>query len=123
MAQQKTGAAPPPFDEMPKQATEMMASMARMQGHVLDAVMKQNIEVLDFLKARFERDRKLVGEMSAVGDPAEASKLWADFWQKAARDYASETEKLSGAFAELAADTVNRVNEEAVAAMAGKPGK
>lgn len=125
MAEEKKGkgAGMPPFDEMPKQVTDMMATMAKMQGQVFDAAMRQNIEMLDFLKDRFERDRKLMAELAAIEDPAEASRLWTEFWQKAAKDYSAETGKMTGMFAELTSDTVRRMNEEAMAAMSGKSKK
>lgn len=110
-------AATPQFGEVPQQVTDMMATMTRMQGHMFDTVMRQNIEVLDFLKARFERDRALMGELAGAEDPGTASKLWSDFMQQAMSDYSEETGKLTGMMAELTADAVRRMNDEAYAAM------
>jgi hypothetical protein len=66
-----------------------------MQGAILDAVLRQNIEVLDFLKARFERDRDLAQRITGTTDPAEAFRLWSGFRQKAAAGYAGEPARLS----------------------------
>ncbi|WP_343079429.1 phasin family protein [Ostreiculturibacter nitratireducens] len=113
----------PSFDDMPKQVTEMMSTMAKMQGHMFDALMRQNIEMLDFMKERFERDRKLMSQLASTEDPTEASKLWAEFWQKAAKDYSEETSKMTGMLAEVTSDTVRRMNEEAMSAMTNKAKK
>ena len=107
----------PQFGEVPQQITEMMTTMTRMQGHMFDTIMRQNIEVLDFLKARFERDRSLMTELTKTEDPGKASKLWSDFMQQAMSDYSEETGKLTGMMAELTADAVKRLNDEAYAAM------
>ncbi len=123
MADEKPPAAPrmPPFDEMPAQVGEAMSQMAKRQGHVFDAMLKQNIEMLDFLRARFERDRAMVAELSSAEDPATASRLWADFWQKAAHDYSEETGKMTGMLAELTSDAVRSLKEGGLEAGGGRP--
>lgn len=83
------------LEQIPAHVPEMMLALSRMQGTIFDAVMRQNIEVLDFLKARFERDRELAQHITHAADPADAVRLWAEFWQKAASDYAGEPARLS----------------------------
>lgn len=103
----------PSMDDFGPQMTQMMAAMTRMQSHVFDAFMRQNIEMLDFLRARFERDRKLVADISAVEDPQEAARLWQDFWREAMADYSGESTKLAGIMSGVAQDAVRKVSEEA----------
>ena len=53
MTDDKTGSGPfamPGMDGAQKQMAEMFDTMAKAQGLVVDAMMKQNIEVLGFVK-------------------------------------------------------------------------
>ena len=76
---------------------EMLLALTRMQTTMFDAALRQNIEWLDFLKARFERDRQLVSRIGQAAEPQEAAQLWAEFWRRAAEDYADEPRRLSQA--------------------------
>ena len=80
-----------------------VGSLMRMQANLFDAWMKCNIEVLDFLKNRFEEDRKLAAHMGESADPAAALNVYAEFWRKAMSDYAGEADKLTKMNTEIAA--------------------
>jgi hypothetical protein len=92
---------------------EMMLALTRIQGTMFDAWMRQSIEMMDFLKARFERDRKLAAEIAKVGDPSEAVALWTRFWQKAAEDYADEPRRLASVMTEAAGEAFSQARKDA----------
>ena len=131
MADDKTGSSPftmPGMEGTQQQMAEMFETMAKAQGQVVDAMMKQNIEVLGFVKERMEKDRAMVAALASAKDPAEAAEVWSGFWQKAMADYGDETGKLSEMVQGLASEMLNAINPAAAEAMAsvqggGKKGK
>lgn len=76
------------------QAIDGMAMLMGPQLRMAEAMLTQQIELLDFLKSRFERDRKMLSDLSRTKDPNTAMSLWGDFWQSAMSDYAMESSKL-----------------------------
>jgi len=112
-------------------AAAMMGGMAvpgldfgmflRPQVQLAEAMLKQNIETLDFLKTRFERDRLMLAKLAETQDPAQAMELWAGFWQAMLSDYAGETNKLAASITEIAEQAVRTATEEgeAFSGMAG----
>lgn len=90
---------------------EAMGAVMRMQANLFDAWMKTNIEMLDFLKHRFEEDRKLAARIGDAGDPAAAMNMYADFWRTAMSDYAGEADKLAKMNAD-AAEQAGRMAED-----------
>lgn len=92
----------------------MFAPQARMA----EAMIQQNIEMLDFIKARFERDRKMLEDLVKATDPAQAAKLWQDFWTRTFTDYSVETTKLAASAGEIAETALRSATEESAALMA-----
>lgn len=76
-------------------AQQFAASMARLQAHAAKAVIDYNLEAVDFVKHRLQRDADFVTRMAASKDMIEAVELYSDFWQKAFAEYTSETGKLA----------------------------
>lgn len=87
------------------------AAMLQPQTRMAEAMLHHNIEMLDFVRARLERDREFLGVVSKAGTPAEAMGLWQGFWQKMIADYASETDKLAASAARLSEEAVRGVTE------------
>ena len=48
------------INELASSLPKLIQASARLQAHVFNSCMKCNIEMLDFLKHRFEQDMKLV---------------------------------------------------------------
>ena len=113
---------------MPSKTTTMAGCLAtptmdfgmflRPQFHLAEAMLKQNIEMLDFLKTRVERDRLMLAKLAAMQDPAQAMELWTGFWQAMLSDYAGETNKLAASVAGIAEQAVRTATEEGEALMA-----
>lgn len=72
----------------------MSRGVMQAQVRMMDAVLKQNIEALDFLKTRFEKDRAMLGELAQAQDAAAAGAVLTSFWQRLASDYMQEAGRL-----------------------------
>jgi len=125
MSDDKVGSGPfamPGIEGTQKQMAQVFENMAKAQGQVMDAMMKQNIEVLTFVKERMERDREMVAQLAAAKDPAEAAEIWSGFWQRAMADYGDESGKLSEMVSGMASEVLGAVNPAAAEAL-GKGAK
>lgn len=72
----------------------MSRGVIQAQVRMMDAVLRQNIEALEFLKTRFEKDRAMLGELAKAQDAAAAGAVLASFWQRLASDYMQEAGRL-----------------------------
>lgn len=100
------------------QAFESWTTLFAPQARMAEAMLKQNIEMLDFLKARFERDRAMLEDLANAKDQAQAATLWEDFWQRMLTDYSVETNKLAATATEIAETALRSATEESEALMA-----
>lgn len=89
--------------------------LMRPQARMAEALLRQNIEILGFVKDRMERDRALLAELSTLRDPAAALNLWSEFWQHALSDYTAETTKLAKSVGEIAEQAMRNAGEETAA--------
>lgn len=93
------------------------------QARMAESMLKHNIEILEFLKARFERDREMLDELADAGSPAEAMAMWQGFWQKMLTDYSVETNKLAASATEIAEQAIRTATEEGAAMVSAAGGK
>ncbi|PKP69236.1 MAG: hypothetical protein CVT82_11855 [Alphaproteobacteria bacterium HGW-Alphaproteobacteria-4] len=107
----------------PAHVGDMMQGMMRAQAKMMDAVLRQSIEALDFIKARYEKDRALYAALAAAGDAQASAKVWTDFMQRATSDYADEAGRLSALAAVTTEQVIEGVTEEVKAATGGAPRK
>lgn len=108
---------------MPVPDVSGMNSMMSPQLKMMEALIAQNIEMLDFLKTRFERDQDMVGKLADEADPLKAMSLWGEFWQRTASDYATEMSKLATSMTGIAERAVRTVTEEGEAIAKATSGK
>jgi hypothetical protein len=101
------------FEQMATHLPEMMLSLTRIQATVFDACLRQNIEILDFLKQRFERDRDLARHLTEAAEPADAAALWGKFLETAAADYADEPRRITTAMAKAMTDALAQARHDA----------
>lgn len=92
-----------------------LAVVIKPQAQMMEALLKQQIEVLDFLRARYERDRALVSKLATATESNEVMSLWSDFWQRTLADYTTETTKLATSVTEIAQQAVRSATDEATA--------
>jgi hypothetical protein len=100
---------------------DMAAGVMRAQARMMDAVMRQNIEALEFLKKRFEEDRKLLTQIAETPDGAKASAAWSDFWHRAMSDYTAEAGRMGSFAAATTEQMIEGLTEEARALAGGAP--
>jgi len=103
--------------------TDMAAAIMQAQIRMMDSVLRQNIEALDFVKQRFEKDRAMMAQLAEVKDPAEAMKVMESFWSSSVSDYADEAGKMGALTAATAEQIVEGLTEEAQALAGGAPRK
>ncbi|WP_417809258.1 phasin family protein [Thioclava sp.] len=102
------------------------ASVSQMMAphlHMAEKLIAQNIEMLDFLKARFERDRQMLGKLTEQRDPMKAMNLWGEFWQCTMTDYSTQMTKLATSASGLAEQAVRAATEESEAITQAASGK
>ena len=111
-----------------KKMTEMFGAMQmpsmdgwsmffKPQAKMAEAMINQNIEMLEFLKTRFEKDRAMLETLSDAATPVEAMTLWQGFWQKMLTDYSAETNKLATSVSAIAEQAIRSASEEGAALM------
>jgi hypothetical protein len=109
------------FTADPAHLGDMTAAMLRAQAQMMDSILKQNIEVLDFLRARFEKDRTIFNDLADCDDPARAMELLQGFWCRSFSDYADEAGKLGALASATAGEVAEGMAEEAAALAGGAP--
>lgn len=105
----------------PAHLGDMAESVMRAQARMMDAVLRQNIEALDFLKNRFEQDRALLETIAKSGTGPEATAAWTSFWQKAMSDYSAEMGRMGAFAAATTEQMIEGLTEEARAMAGGAP--
>lgn len=85
---------------------KFMLAMARLNAQAFTAGMRYEIEVLDFLRHRFEKDMKLVEDLVARDEFADGFDIIADFMQIAVTEYTDEAGKIATIGSSFAAETV-----------------
>lgn len=109
------------FSADPAHLGDMMSAMLRAQARMMDSVLKQNIETLDFLKQRFEKDRTMMQSLAESADPGQVMQVMQDFWSRSVKDYTDEAGKIGALAAATAEEIVEGVTEEARALTGGGP--
>ncbi|TMV93585.1 hypothetical protein FGG78_04475 [Thioclava sp. BHET1] len=100
-----------------------LSSMLAPQLQMAEALIARNIETLDFLRARFERDQEMLARLSEERDPMQAMNLWSAFWQRTMSDYSSEMAKLATSASALAETAVRTATQEGEAMARQASGK
>lgn len=113
------GCMTPPVD--PAHMGDMMTSVMRAQAKMVDALLRQNIETLDFLKTRYEKDRAMLAALTEAKDPSTMMEVWTGFWSNAASDYTNEAGKLSSFAAATTEQMIEGLTEEARVMAGGAP--
>ena len=102
------------FPDMPvfENAQRYMMANARLQGHLFKAFMAYQIEMLGFLKHRYEQDVKLVDSLIASDQLNDSFDVMQSFMQNAANEYAEEAGKIASISSRIASNTANEVKKE-----------
>jgi hypothetical protein len=100
---------------------DMSAALFRAQSKMMDTMLRQNIEVLEFLKLRYEKDREMLAQIAGLDDPSAAKTVLTSFWSEALADYTQEAGKLGALAAATTEQLAQGVMEEAKALTGGAP--
>jgi hypothetical protein len=104
-----------PISPFPQLANvqKLVFANTRLQAHAFKAAMRYQIEVLAFLKHRYEQDVKFVDDLVASNEFNGAFDVIVAFMQNAAAEYTTEASKVASIGSKLASETARRVREEA----------
>lgn len=111
------------FGGMQMPSLDGWSTFIKPQAKMAEALIKQNIETLEFLKTRFEKDREVLESLSEAADATEAMGIWQGFWQRMLTDYSAETNKLATSATEIAEQAIRSATEEGAALMASAKDK
>jgi hypothetical protein len=103
----------------PMRGGDALAGVVRAQARMMDALLRQNIETLDFLRKRFELDRQMLADLSRATDPATMISVLSTFWSRAMADYTNEAGTLSSFAAATAGQFIEGLKDEAKALSGG----
>ncbi|WP_372839981.1 hypothetical protein [Phaeovulum sp.] len=107
----------------PAHIGDMAKGMMRAQARIMDAVLRQSIESIDFLKTRYEKDRALYAALAQAEDSQQISAIWSEFLAGATSDYSAEAGKLSALAAVTTEEIVEGIDDEIKVATGGTPRK
>jgi hypothetical protein len=88
-------------------------AVARLQGNAWKAALRYNVETLDFVKHRVERDIKLLDDLVASDGYKDAFDVCAGFVEEAVAQYSDETGRLASLGSKIASETADDVRREA----------
>jgi hypothetical protein len=97
--------------EMP--GREFMLTAARVQAQAAKAVLRYQIEMLDFVRHRCEQDIKLVDDLVKGDALDDAFDVYSSFLQQAASDYTDEAGKVAAIGSKLAAESAKEARTAA----------
>lgn len=106
-AKTKTGTA-----ALEEKSLDTLAKMMGPQVAFASALIDYNLETLEFLRTRLERDKEMLGQLGQTLDPVKAASIWSDFWQRTASDYSAETAKLATAMQGISQEAVRTMTQE-----------
>ncbi|MDN2579698.1 phasin family protein [Aquibium sp. ELW1220] len=90
-------------------------SVARLQANAVKAALRYNVEALDFVKHRVEKDIKLFDDLSSSDGLKDAFDVYAGFMEGAFAEYSGETSKFASLGSKIASETADEVRREAKA--------
>lgn len=94
------------------QGQRLALATARLQAQTFRSAMRFQIEMLGFLKHRFEQDVRFMDDLVASGELNDAFDVVADFMQSAATEYTSEAGKLASIGSKLTSETARQIREQ-----------
>lgn len=93
---------------------KLLSATARLQAQAFKAMMRYQIEMLSFLKHRYEQDLKLADDLAASDEFNDAFDVVGNFVQIATSEYATEAGKVASIGSKLTSEVAKCVRKEAV---------
>lgn len=94
-------------------AGEPVLFMTRVQASTFKAVLKWQIESLNFLRHRYEQDVKFIDELLAAPEPGEMLSTCSCFMQNALDEYSKEAVKAANHSGRIITETAREFRSEA----------
>lgn len=94
---------------------KLLTWSAQLNAQAYKAAMRCHIEVLGFMKDRFEQDLRLMDDVLGRSDLLGVFEAWNDFLQKSATEYAAETNKLAAIGSKIGAEAARGARRQAEA--------
>jgi hypothetical protein len=95
------------------QGQRLALATARLQAQTFRSAMRFQIEMLGFLKHRFERDVRFMDDLVASTELNDAFDVVADFMQNAAAEYTSEAGRMASIGSKLTSETAREIRAQA----------
>ena len=97
---------------MSGESQRIFLAFSRLQGQGLKAVLRYQIEALDFLSRRYQKDIRLMDDLAASGEHGDMFDIYADFMREAIVEYGEEAGRLARLESKLASETAREIQEE-----------
>ena len=97
---------------MSGESQRIFLAFSRLQGQGLKAVLRYQIEALDFLRRRYQKDFRLMEDLAESGPRGELFDVCADFISEAISDYGDEAAKLASLESKLASEAAEEIRSE-----------
>ena len=91
-----------------------LLAVARLHSRLMRNAMEVNVELLDFARRRVGEDICTSEKLSRSRNPADAFEVMGDFYKRALKDYARETEKIVRIGNEATRRSIEETQEETV---------
>lgn len=103
------------FAELPMigNGQKMFLAATRFQVGAYKAAMRYQIEMLNFLRHRFEQDVKLAEDLVASDELSDAFDAISNFFQNATTEYTAEASKMASIGSKLSSETARRMRKQA----------
>ncbi|WP_186386374.1 MULTISPECIES: hypothetical protein [unclassified Stappia] len=90
-----------------------MLLVGRMQSEALRATLERQVEMVDFLRLRIEKDMRLAERLLQAREPGEVVSACTEFCSEAVEDYAREAFRNANLVPEVTSEAVEQVAREA----------
>lgn len=95
------------------EAQHALLAVTRLQALAVKAVLRHQIEALDFLKRRIEKDFRLIDDLRESVKRGDMFDVHADFMREAFADYGEEAARLASLESDLASEASSEIRKEA----------
>ena len=102
----------PQTPPMNADAQRAFLAFARFQEHGIRAVLRYQIEALEFIQNRYQKDIRLMDDLAASAEHGDMFDICTDFIREAISDYGEEAAKLASLESRLASEAAKDIRSE-----------
>lgn len=115
MTSKTTSTRPATYPQLPMmsgEAQRIVLALARLQEQGVKSVLRYQIEALDFLQRRYQKDIRLMDDLAGGGEHGDMFDIYADFVREEITDYGDEAAKLANLESKLASEAAEEIRSE-----------